>query len=374
MRAGELTILIAALGLATAAGVMLLSRDTMAEALPPAPVIEAPPTNAVAVDASMQSSHRIAADDGAIVVAATADAPRQKVDTSGWSKGILRGDIELSVNAIDKIDSLMVVVEELRAASRPDGTFSNPYRSVTKIDFDRTRTPTFEVRDVPFSEYPFKVTVYSPGLNGSSRTLNVDAEHALADDIVLSVSCGGPYTLLLRDQDGNPYPQLDVRIAPIGEPLGRPRLDATSDSYGSAIFDSVLGGDYQVMVLQNGQPLGEVQTITVQTGVRLYQNRIQGQGQTLTIPRGMPLEVRVHDPRGYGIPDARIRIQATDRLRLTQFDATSDADGRVTFPYLTPGVWQIDVTKDRYQTRAKQITVKDRTPIDLQQIQLLLAR
>ena len=113
---------------------------------------------------------------------------------------------------------------------------------------------------------------------------------------------------------------------------------------------------------------------TRQTGVRLYQNRIQGQGQTLTIPRGMPLEVRVHDPRGYGIPDARIRIQATDRLRLTQFDATSDADGRVTFPYLTPGVWQIDVTKDRYQTRAKQITVKDRTPIDLQQIQLLLAR
>ncbi len=374
MRAGELTILITALGLATAAGVMLLSRDTMAEALPPAPTVEPAPTNAVAVDASLQTSHRIAADDGAIVVAATADSPRKKIDTAGWTKGVLKGDIELSVSAIDKIESLMVFVEELRSATRPDGTFTNPHSSVTKVDFDRTRTPTFEVRDVPFSEYPFRVTVYSPGLNGSSRTVNVDAEHALVDDIVLSVSCGGPYTLGLRDQDGNPYPQLDVRLAPIGEPLGRPRLDATSDSYGSAIFDSVLGGDYQVMVLQNGQPLGEIHTITVLTGVRLYQNRIQGQGQTLTIPRGMPLDVRVHDARGYGIPDARVRIQATDRVRLTEFDAVCDADGRVHFPYLTPGVWQIDVTKDLYQTRAKQITVKDRTPIDLQQIQLLLAR
>lgn len=374
MRPRDLTVLLAALGLATAAGVMLLSKDTLAEALPPAPAPtpEAPPTpTAMAIEAS----HRIAADDGAIVIApAIADAGRREVDTAGWTKGVLRGDIELAVNAIDKIQDLMIYVEEQRNPARPDGSVHAPYSSVTKIDFDRTSTPTFEVRDVPFSDYPYKVTVYSPGLNGGSRTVTVDAEHALTDDIVLSVTCGGPFTLLLRDQDGNPYSQLDVRIAPVGEPLGRPRLDATSDGYGSAVFESVLGGDYQVMVLQNGQPLGELQTITVQSGVRLYQNRIQGQGQTLTIPRGMPLEVRVHDALGYGIPDARIRIQASDRLRLTQFEQTSDADGRVRFPYLTPGVWQIDVTKDRYQTRAKQITVKDRTPIDLQQIQLLLAR
>lgn len=381
MRPRELIVLLAALGLAAAAGVMLLSRESRAEALPPGPVTPGPVTLHDAPPAlpnepqAVPASHGATADDGAIVIADAVARPRRKeVDTTGWTHGIVRGDIELSVAAIDKIQSLTVIIEELRSGRRADGSFQSPYSARVPVSFDRASTPTFEVRDVPFSDYPFAVTVYSPGLNGGRRTITLNAEQPLVDDVVLSISCGTPFTLLVRDQDANPYPQLDVRLAPIGEPLGRPRLDAVTDGYGSAVWESVLTGDYQVLVMQNGQPLGETQTVTVLPGSRLYQNRIQGQGQTVTIPRGQPLEVRIADTRGYGVDGARVRVQATDRTRLTEFDAVSDASGRVLFPYLTPGTWQIDVTKDRFQTRARQITVVDRTPIAPVEIPLVRLR
>ncbi len=373
MRPRELTILLLCACLGTAAGVALLSRETYAETLPPQPVqpVEVEPAAAElpAIPATLP------ADDGAIVVTeASARGGRATVDTTGWTHGILRGDIELAVNAIDRIESLSVHVEELRGGLRSDGSYQAPFRRSIPVSFDRTRTPTFEIRDVPFSDYPYAVTVYTPGLNGSRRTVQLDAEHPIVEDIVLAISVGAPFSLLLRDQDGNPYPQLDVRLVPVGEPAGRPRLDAISDGYGCAIYESALAGDYAVHVFQNGQPLGEPQTVTVQPGGRLYQTRVQGQGQVVTIPRGQPLEVFVVDGNGYGIPDARVQLQATDKVRLTQLDLTTDAGGIARFPYLTPGVWQIDVTKDGCQPRFRQITVQDRTPIPRQELNLVRLR
>jgi hypothetical protein len=366
-------ILLTVLGLVVAATAWLLLRGPTEEPLAP-PVPEATETGATSTTAP-PTPEAPAAASGDVLDGPAVATPRQiQQDTSGWTTGVIRGDVSLAVNAIDKIQSLMVVVEEQRVRTGPDGSERKIHSQVVPIEFDRRSTPTFEVRNVPFSEYPYLVTLYSPGLNGSRRTVVVDAEHPLVEDVVLQLTVAGPLTLLLRDQDGLPYPQYDVRLSPVGDPLGRPRLDATSDSYGSAMFESVLGGDYQALVMQGGQQIGPPHAITVIPDARLYQTQIQGQGQTLTIPRGVPLEVRVVDARGYGIQGAKVKVQATDRTRLTEMELPSDTIGAAKFPHLVPGTWQIDVFLDGYQPRSRQITIKDREPIDPVQINLVRLR
>lgn len=313
-------------------------------------------------------------DDGQSVPALA--APREvRPDTTGWTHGIIRGDIAMAVNTIDRIESLLVVVEEQRLRNGPDGTTRELHRQMVPVEFDRRSTPTFEVRKVPFSKYPYLVTLYSPGLNGSRRTVTIDAQSPLADDVVLQLTAPGPFTLLVRDQDGLPHADLDVRLLPVGDPQGRPRHDGRTDSYGSAIFPSVLGGEYQVLLMQGGQVLLQpAPSLTVQADARLYMTQIQGQGQTVMLPRGMPLEVRAVDVRGYGVPDARVKVYATERLKLTERELTTDASGRARFEHLAPGIWQIDVQKDGYQPRAQRITIQDRQPHDPVDVQLIWLR
>jgi len=132
------------------------------------------------------------------------------------------------------------------------------------------------------------------------------------------------------------------------------------------VFDSVLAGDYQVVAAQNGIPLDEPPRITVQPGGRMFGPKVQGQSYVMTIQRGMRLEAFV-SCGGYRIADATVQMQASDRVKLTQFKLNTDFNGRAEFPHLTPGVWLIDVFKDDFQRTTRQITIKDgETPAPLQ--------
>lgn len=310
---------------------------------------------------------------GTVLPAQGAGGDRQALaDTSHWTSGVIRGDLSLATNTLDRIGSLMIVLEEQRNSTRPDGTAA--YHRVVPVQFDGKSTPTFEVRNVPFSSYPYLVTLYAPGLNGSNRTVSIDRDHPLADDVLLRLSAPGPLTLLLRDQDGLPYPALQVRLSPVGAPLGRPRLDATADSYGCAQWEQVLAGEYRALVMQSNEPIGPEHQVIVQPDARMYQSTLQAHGQTLVIPRGQALEVHVVDARGYGIPEVSVKAQATERTKLTEFCANTDQTGIARFPHLVPGVWQLDVHKDAYQPRAQQLRLVDRQPPDIVQVQLVRLR
>lgn len=356
-------------------GLVLLQGPGLTPPPPPGPTAD--PADGAGADDGQVDPAAPAGVDGEVVAPSPAVAAAREVrpDTTGWTNGIIRGDISMAVNTIDRIESLLVVVEEQRLRNGPDGTERTVHSQMVPVAFDRRSTPTFEVRNVPFSSYPYLVTLYSPGLNGSRRTVTIDQQHPLADDVVLQLTAPGPFTLLVRDQDGLPHHDLDVRLLPVGEPQGRPRHDASTDSYGSAIFPSVLGGEYQVLLMQGGQVLLQPPpTIAVQAEARLYQTQIQGQGHTVTLPRGMPLEVRAVDVRGYGVPDARVKVYATERLKLTERVLTTDVSGRARFEHLAPGIWQIDVQKDGYQPRAQRITIQDRQPHDPVEIKLIWLR
>jgi len=261
------------------------------------------------------------------------------------------------VSVLDRLRTISVEVKEARNAIGPGGSFRHPYRVVVPAKMGRG-TPTFEVRDIPFSDYPYVVSVYAAGLNGGSRTVTIDQNTPLVDDIVLAITPGAPFSILVRDQDAVPYMGLDVRMQPVGDPTGRPRALGTTDNFGSVVFEDVLAGDYQIIVTQDGQPLGAVQTITVQPGNRIASMKIQGQGHAMTIPRGVPLQVQVSDPRGYGIANVVVTATAADKVKLTEIPATTDFSGKATFPHLTPGVWHLTATLEKYERGFKQVTIK----------------
>lgn len=355
MRPRDLGMLCGAVSLAAVAGFAWLGQESYAVELAPpgpaAPAVAAMPMAEPPAEAPAGAADAVAPATAAAPVDASLAAPRSaRPSTAGWTTGIVRGDIQLAVSVLERLQSLTVVVEEARNAIAADGSVRLPTRFVVPVPVGRG-TPTFEVRDIPFSDYPYVVSVHAPGLNGSRRTISIDQGHALVDDVVLAVTPGAPYSVLVRDQDGQPFVGIDLRLMPVGEPAGRPMQQGTTDSFGSIVFEAVLAGDYQVFASLSGQMLLDPPTLHVQPGVRVVHGKVQGQGHTLTIPRGVPVQFLVHDVAGYGIPGAKVTATATDRTRLTVREATTDAAGRADFAHLQPGTWQVTFEFERFERR-----------------------
>jgi hypothetical protein len=152
--------------------------------------------------------------------------------------------------------------------------------------------------------------------------------------------------VLLRDQNQAPFTNLDVRLVPVGDPQGRPPRSMKSDNFGSAVFEDMLAGEYQLTVSDSGQVMIEEQSGMVQPGMHAG---MRGQGHQVTVPRGVPVSMQISDVAGYGIEGVHVTATATDRVRLTVLETDSDIGGRAQFAHLSDGTWQIDVTKDGYE-------------------------
>ncbi|MEY4672811.1 MAG: hypothetical protein RL148_595 [Planctomycetota bacterium] len=288
---------------------------------------------------------------------------RETVQPKGWTAGIIRGDVQLAASVVDRIQGLQVTVAELKAVLDTQGNATRPWTRTQRVEMGKG-TPTFEVREVPFSKYGYAVRIYSPGLNGSQQTVTITEEHPLEEGVRLSVTPGVPFSVLLRDQDANPVPAAPVKMAPIGDPPGRPVHDGTSDGFGSAVFADVLAGDYRIFVGPAHAPLMEPVEVTVHPAGMTFRNgQVLSQGTTVVVPRGVPVTVLVRDVGNYGVADARVRLQATDRVKLTVVEGTTDLAGRWSIQHLQPGIWQVDVIKDGYQRTSRQFTATEGTPV-----------
>lgn len=369
MRARELTVLSIGLGLVLAVGVWFQSQGGGAEDLPPDAVADGSgaqvPDTQPAPQAVASSVQPAPAAVNAPIAQTVDRDPR---DHANRTTGMVRGDIQLAVSVIPKIKSMTVLVEEVRSAFA-QGAFRRPhlFRVPIKLGIG---TPTFEVTDIPFSEYPYAVSVYVPGLNGSKRTVTIDATSPVVEDIVLVVTPGAPFTLLVRDQDAAPYTGLEVQMQPVGDPLGRNHVRGTTDNFGSCVFEDMLAGDYQIVASLNGQPVGDAQLIKVQPGQGNFHPKIQGQGHSMTIARGVPMQLQVNDTAGYGVADANVTATAQDRIKLTQVTATTNAGGRAEFTHLAPGKWHFVVEKDKYERRDLQVTIKKAQQPEFRELRL----
>ena len=356
MNPRNLSLLIATLCLGVAVGIAFFSQGAQAVTLPPGLDPDHDNTAAQPAITSQDELSPNAAEGvfdkiehGPIGFATT---ERKQESTQGWTSGVIRGDVKLAVSVLDKLGSITVIVEELRN-NFEGGAYQAPVRMVAAVDRGEG-TPTFKVTDVPFSEYPYRVTLHAAGLNGSQQTLTVNEQQPL-HDIVLAITPGAPFSILLRDQDSGAHPDVDLLMRPVGLPNGRPRLAGKTDNFGSVIIESVLAGNYELVATKEGQPFGDVETVTVQPGTRNYGRKIQGQGHVMTIARGVQVDVRVHDINGYGMADCTVTATATDRRALTELEGKTDSIGRLRFANLQPGTWQLTVQCKDFQRVDQQL-------------------
>jgi hypothetical protein len=351
MQPRDLWIAGAALALVGLVGFGWLGQTAAAEELPPPSPEALAPADPAAVEAP--AGDAVAAPLPAAAAAPVSVAPvaRARPDTSGWTHGVVRGDIQLAVSVLDRLQDIVVVVEEARSGSA-DGS-APPFR--TRVAVERGRgTPTFEIPKVPFSEYPYLVSVLSRGLNGSRSTVTVDRNTPVVD-VVLRITPGTPLTLLVRDQDQQPWLGVEVVAIAVGEPFGRPNHKGVTDNFGSIVFEDVLAGEYQLCPSLTGQPLTEPRTISVPSGGA---TQVRPHSHTLLIERGVPVTLRVHDAGNFPIVGAKVVATATDRIKLTTYETTTDGIGNATFARLQPGTWHFTVTMERWHMWDAQRTLQ----------------
>lgn len=383
MNTRTLSILIGTLCVGAAAGIALFSQGVQATELPPGSFdfgsfdFGAEGSNEAGNGNDRDSDFQdVQAANGTFVPSKRgggfrpAKAEREQEDTSGWTAGVVRGDIQLAVSVLDKLGSIRVCVEEMRNAF--SGSKYEPAKRLFAEVERGLGTPTFEVRDVPFSKYPYRVTVLASGLNGSKRTVSVTKAEPV-HDVLLAITPGAPFTILLRDQDQQAHRDIDLVMRPVGHPLGRPTLAGKSDNYGSVIFDSVLAGNYEVVATINAQAFGDPKQVTVQPGARNYGPKIQAQGHTMTIPRGMQLDVRVHDRFGYPLDDCTVTASRTDQHRPRDLEGVTRG-GQLRFEHLQPGTWQLTVQRDKFQRIDQQLHVRADQGSLTREIRLVRAR
>jgi hypothetical protein len=283
--------------------------------------------------------------------AATTDGPT--VDTRGWTSGIVRGDIQLAVSVLDRIQSITVEVVEARQAYDRDGAVRWPTRLSVTVERGRG-TPTFEVRDIPFSEHPYFVMVRSPGLNGSRAVVPIDAAHPLHDDLVLAITPGAVLSILARDQDATPYVGLDVALSPIGDPPARPPYAGKTDNFGSLVLPDVLAGEYELRALLGGRLATVPERITVHPGGAMSP---RGQSHKLLIERGVAVEVAVGNRAGFPLPGTTVTATATDRIKHTVREAQADDLGIARLPLLPAGTWHLTVARDGFHLWDRHVTL-----------------
>jgi hypothetical protein len=360
MRSRELPILIGLAVLLAAGAVMMLGRDVEAFGEPALLPDRIEPAAAIATGPGQVGVVEAMLPNGSDAPELVTYDPR-RTNEQEWTSGIIRGDIPLTASVLGQIQTIAVVVDELKSIHAGG---SRPWHRVVPVELrPNGATPTFEIQGVPFSDYGYTVRVHSPGLNGGQSTVSVTQDSPTADGIQLPITPGAPYALRFQDQDFQPITHTDVRLQPLGEPLGRPAQFGQTDNYGSVAFDTVLAGEYEVFIGQAGAPLVDPPLrVVVQPGAAIaLTNSVQAQGRVITVPRGSPLTVRVSS-YGYPVQGVRVRAQNTDRRQLMQVTGETDARGECHFANLLDGTWQIDVNKTDYQHSTRQKTISREKP------------
>lgn len=279
---------------------------------------------------------------------------RPDVETLTLSAGIIRGDLSLSTSALDKIDTVTITVVE--AMNRIPGKESSrtPFTTMKAIQVDKRRgTPTFAIEDVPFSVYGYTVQAWAPGLNGTELHAVVTKEHPIAD-VVLGITTAAPFSVLLRDQQQNPLGNVLVTLMPLGAPLGRPKLQKNTDSFGSALFETVLRGPYKV----HAGPL-YAQLCDPKDHEVLGDSGHKPQNLVMVVPRGNDLPVQVFGPSGAGLSDVAIEVYATETPLFRKYEAKTDYSGQFTFKHLPPGRYQVTIQAQEYSRFDRQWQVPE---------------
>ena len=157
-------------------------------------------------------------------------------------------------------------------------------------------------------------------------------------------------------------------LTPQGTPPGRPVLQGRTNSFGTAVFENVLAGDYVVRLGDR-----EVGHVTVEPpGYVRDEAGVGSQSALLIVPVGRTLRVEVFDDAGHGLPDAEVILFAIDTVENRRFQSTTDTSGIVLFDHVTPGRYQLDVRGRGRQPTSRTVEIGAERDPDPQRIRLPL--
>lgn len=315
-----------------------------------APAFAAPLAEHPAASESAPAPEMVAAAPAAMEAA----SERTWSNPGNLTSGIIRGDISLGSSVVDNLKLIYIQIKEAINSDDPNIV---PFVQTYKIEIiPELGTPEFVYKNIPFSEFGYMVRAFAEGLNGSQHFVQVTQERPV-QDVRLSVTGGVPFSVLLRDQLKYPVVDTMVFMVPTGDPTGRPLLQKKSDNYGSAVFEAVLQGDYDIVAGAMGQPRNTPQRLTVQA-------HAGARSVTIEVPRGFDLTVYAQTNHGWGIEGAELKLMATDAKMYREYKAVTDYAGKHVFEHLPPGAYQLDVSGDKLQRWTRNITVAAEAPPD----------
>jgi hypothetical protein len=354
------TAILALLALVAAAAIALFvrSRGGGAEAPlgVPSPVVEPPP----APEAPAEPRAAAAAPAGIAVRSLDDDLRAARPAGPPPDAGVLDVRVTPSARIAARFRGGTLSIEEL---VNPDSLARDPERRpfarVVGFEAEVQQSPTYVVVEgIPFSPYGYRVTLFVQGLNGSSQIVRV-AEDSWNPQVDLTVTPPSTFTLRLVDQELEPYVNEIVTLIPVGLPRGRPLVEAETDRFGSAFFEAILAGDYEVKIAHDVRD-----TVTIERpGFVRDDLDIGVQSKQLQIPRGAELKVEVFDVIQYGLGGVQVRAIALDTTRNRRYEDETDVNGVCLFTHMVPGRYQVDVMARGYQQTSRSITIEAGKPV-----------
>ncbi|MDP6928706.1 MAG: hypothetical protein QF412_03285 [Planctomycetota bacterium] len=276
-------------------------------------------------------------------------------DTSGWTHGVVRGHITLTPGVVAKASSAIVRIQE--AINQLEGISSvskSPFAYNKRILIDpELGTPTFEIDNIPFSDYGYSVTVFVEGLNGSDQIVSITEGKPIAD-VVLGITEGVVYTVKLQTQLYQAVADLPVLMIPVGKPLGRTLRRGVSNHFGSVIFEDALSGDYKIVAGDLNAPRNEPKIWQVTESP-------SHQHAEIVVPIGHDLIIWANGP-GWSVQDAKIEVIKIDTTLFTRHENKTDTTGKCVFKHIPPGRYQINIIHPKFERWSQARTIKKNVP------------
>ena len=288
--------------------------------------------------------------------------PKPKIP-AGATEGIISVRIAVSTRVLDRLGPYTLEVwEDVNPNARKETDPKPFYKKIPGRADLRKGTPYVDIEGIPFSSHAYRVKVSALGINGSSGLTYVTAETPLGSrQVELALTPGAIYSVRLLDQRRNARRDLEVRMIPIGERVAGRRMAAQkTNASGSAIFENVLEGDYNIVVGHVNAPMAPPVEVTVYPaiGPASRDGRLKTQGRTITIPDGHNVTVDVMSRWGYYIEGAEVRALQLEVSRHHEFKGTTDSAGRLVLENVPFGIYQLSIATKRNGRKDLKFTVK----------------
>jgi len=254
--------------------------------------------------------------------------------------GTILGEVQVEAG-VPYPETWTLTLEPSRVAKGRD-------RAVTRTITSEPGQRDFQLRDLPMASY--RLSVSAEGLvaraqevalfklAGHEHMPGVNVVH-VTSRLVRVASVEGR----VRQANGDMAVDFPVYLIDRKNP-SEGRMEAVSDSGGGFMFSNVQSGDW---ILRTGHP---VHSVTSPQPVLVHLTPVAV--DELLLPPLATLEVETTDAYGRPFPD----VELVGYLRGSgngSFRAKTDAFGRATVPYLTPGPWRVNATDKLEGLRCK---------------------